>query len=294
MNNDRIARLSMDKFTQLYAKEFIKGYFFITEERQLLSLSKYPYRSDGYIIGICTSGSAIVEVNLKSYNAFPGALLLATPFHILRIYETTEDFRCRFIVFSKDFMLGHSSDSRFIDSFNFFKRLSVPVAGTDDESAQLIVQVFGFLEQALSREQDDYQTPICSSILTTLLYLIARIYDRQHQNLSTEKNRKEELSILFHDLVFQFYKEHRSVQYYADKLFVTPKHLTETIKEVTGKTSRQWIDDAVCLEAKVLLKNSGISITEIAHLLHFPDQSNFGKFFKRQTGLSPKEFRTIV
>ena len=78
----KIAHLSLSKFADLYADKFVGPDFFITDEKQLLSLSEYPYRSDGYIIGICTRGTAEVEVNLQVYQAKADAMLLATPFHI--------------------------------------------------------------------------------------------------------------------------------------------------------------------------------------------------------------------
>jgi AraC family transcriptional activator of pobA len=106
-----------------------------------------------------------------------------------------------------------------------------------------------------------------------------------------KQTRKQELNLLFQNLVFNHYKEHRTVQYYADALFVSPKHLTETVKEVTGKTAGEWIDDAVVLEAKVLLRNHEISVAEVAGQVNFPEQSSFGKYFKKHTGLSPSEYR---
>jgi AraC-like DNA-binding protein len=109
--------------------------------------------------------------------------------------------------------------------------------------------------------------------------------------IKSKQTRKQELNLLFQNLVFHHYKEHRNVQFYADALYVSPKHLTETIKEVTGKTAGEWIDDAVVLEAKVLLRNHDVSIAAIADDIHFPDQSTFGKYFKKHTGFSPTEYR---
>ena len=108
-----------------------------------------------------------------------------------------------------------------------------------------------------------------------------------------KQTRKQELNSQFQDFVFQHYKGHRNVQYYADALYVSPKHLTETIKEVTGRTAGEWIDDAVILEAKVLLRNHEISIARVADEIHFPDQSSFGKYFKKHAGMSPSDYRAV-
>lgn len=288
----KIARLSFSKFVDLYADKSIGADFFITEEKQLLELSAYPYRSEGYIIGICTRGTAKVEVNLQAYDARPDSMLLATPFHVLRIYDYSDDFLCRFIVFSKAFLIETNLNSHFLELFSFFNTEATPVIYPDHQHAELLLNLFSNIQHNLQREDHPYRTEICRSILTTLLYELAAVYEYQHVIIKNRQTRKQELNTLFQNLVFRNYKVHRNVQFYADALYVSPKHLTETIKEVTGKTAGEWIDDAVVLEAKVLLRNHEISIAQVADEIHFPDQSSFGKYFKKHTSFSPTEYRS--
>ena len=93
----------------------------------------------------------------------------------------------------------------------------------------------------------------------------------------------------------QLLEEHhvseRNVAFYADHLFLTPKHVSKVILEVSGKTPTQWIDEYVVLEAKSLLKYSNLTIQEIADYLNFSTQSVFGKYVKHKTGLSPREYK---
>jgi AraC-like DNA-binding protein len=288
-----VGLLSLSKFADLYADRLASADFFVTNEKQLLSLSEYPYRSEGYIIGVCTRGSAQVEVNLQVYEARPGAMLLATPFHVLRIYNSSPDFLCRFIVFSKAFLIEKALNSHFLESFGFFTSASIPVIYPEQMDNKLILDIYLLIQEKLELENHPYRIEISRSILMTLLYEIQFIYEKQHLILKNKQTRKQELNMLFQDLVFQHYKEHRNVQYYADAIFVSPKHLTETIKEVTGRTAGEWIDDAVILEAKVLLRSSEISIARVAESIHFPDQSSFGKYFKKHTGMSPSDYRLI-
>lgn len=290
----KIGQLSLSKFADLYADKLIGPEFFVTDEKQLLSLSEYPYRSDGYIIGICTRGTAQVEVNLQVYDAKPDAMLLATPFHVLRIYQSSPDFLCRFIVFSKAFLTENNVNSHFLESFSYFKSASLPVIYPEHQDAKMLLEIYVLLQQKLDRQDHPYRMEIARSILITLLYEVGSIYEKQHVIVKGKLNRKQELNVLFQDLVFHHYKEHRNVQYYADALFVSSKHLTETIKDVTGRTAGEWIDDAVILEAKVLLRNQEISVANIAYAIHFPDQSSFGKYFKKQTGLSPSDYRMAI
>ena len=95
----------------------------------------------------------------------------------------------------------------------------------------------------------------------------------------------------FKEVLFRDFLHHRSVQYYADSLNVTRKYLSEVIKKNSGKTASNWIDDIVILEAKVLLQNKDLTISQISELLNFDNQSVFGRFFKNHEGISPLEFR---
>jgi AraC-like DNA-binding protein len=108
-------------------------------------------------------------------------------------------------------------------------------------------------------------------------------------------NRKlDEISsmfINFRNLLTKEFWRHRSVSFYANSLNVTPKYLSEVIKRQTGKTTGEWIDKAIMLEAKVLLQKQELSIAQISDRLNFGDQSIFGKFFKTHEGISPFEYR---
>ena len=87
------------------------------------------------------------------------------------------------------------------------------------------------------------------------------------------------------------YREERRVSWYAKQLDISPKYLAEVVKQVSKRTPNDWIDQYVILELRVLLKNSSKSIKEITELLHFPNQSFLGKYFKEHVGLSPSEYR---
>jgi AraC-like DNA-binding protein len=95
----------------------------------------------------------------------------------------------------------------------------------------------------------------------------------------------------FKRLVEKNFIEKREVNHYASLLHITPKHLSEVVKQHTGKSPRELINDMLLLEAKVLLGSTDLTVTEIAHKLCFGDQSHFGHFIKQHTGCSPVELR---
>ena len=121
---------------------------------------------------------------------------------------------------------------------------------------------------------------------------LAAIVRKHRGNTPFKVTRKEDIVMSFMKVLSGHFKEERSVQFYANLLFITPKHLTKTVKELTNKTCGELIDDMVILEAKVLLNDHTLSVANVADHLHFSDQFFFSKFFKRHTGLTPTEFRT--
>ena len=96
---------------------------------------------------------------------------------------------------------------------------------------------------------------------------------------------------VFLRLVRRNFRQERFLEFYADKMKITPKHLSRTIKQQTGLTAAEWIERHIILESKVLLRSSTMSIQQIANYLNFPTQSFFSKYFRKSVGQSPSEFR---
>jgi len=81
------------------------------------------------------------------------------------------------------------------------------------------------------------------------------------------------------------------LEFYANKLCVTSKHLSKVVKATGGKPASDWFDEHVALEAKAFLKSTNMTVEQISEELNFPSQSFFGKYFKRVTGFSPSEYK---
>ena len=131
----------------------------------------------------------------------------------------------------------------------------------------------------------------------SVLYETLSIYASHIDGEATNKNnvrRKEDVFYRFLLLVEANYQKERSVNFYAEKLSITPKHLSAVAKETSGHTAGEWIDSYVILEAKLLLHNSELTIQEISTKLNFANQSFFGKYFKHHTGMSPRSYRQSI
>ena len=124
--------------------------------------------------------------------------------------------------------------------------------------------------------------------------LLYEIMDYEYIRTSIEtrrKSRKQEVMAKFILAVSENFRTERQVSFYAEKICITPKHLSAVVKDLTGKTASDWIERYVILEAKMLLRTTDLTIQEISNKLNFTNQSFFGKYFKHQTGYSPSESR---
>lgn len=139
-----------------------------------------------------------------------------------------------------------------------------------------------------------YQNEILSSYINILLFEYQSLFRQLHFKNNYQQTRSQQLVEAFKNLLNTHFQQERSVKFYADKLFITAKYLTEILKNETGKTASEWINELVLLEAKVLLTNQQLQIAQIAETLHFPDASTFGKFFKNLSGTSPLQYRKTL
>jgi AraC-like DNA-binding protein len=126
--------------------------------------------------------------------------------------------------------------------------------------------------------------------MKAMMYDVGNEIYQKKQSLP-KRTRAEAIFNDFILLVKDNFRSQRKVSWYAQNLCITSKYLSETVKQVSRRTPNEWIDHYVTLEIRVLLKNSAMSIKEIAQMLHFPNQSFLGKYFKEHVGMSPSKYR---
>jgi AraC-like DNA-binding protein len=138
-----------------------------------------------------------------------------------------------------------------------------------------------------------YKREALLSLLSSMFYMLMGVWRKRGASAEAESQSTRSKLIFdrFIKLVSEYHTQYRNVGFYADKLCLTPKYLSKLIKTATGKSAPEWIDQYVILEAKNLLKYSGVTIKEIVFKLNFPNQSVFYKFFKARTGMTPTEYR---
>ena len=244
----------------------------------------YPFKLDATMVIICVTGTASGEIDLKPYTNTAPCRIVILPDQILEHGYVSEDFSGLVMIMSK----------RFTDSLNIQVNLpqmlsfrNNPCTTMTDDELNAIMAFYSILQRTVRKKDNPYRMEIVQCLIKAFFYSTS--YPKLPDDKIKTKN--EALIELFLTHVKAHYKEQRGVEFYANKLCLTPKYLSKVIKESSGLSANDWIDRYVVLEAKALLKSTNKTIQQISDALNFQSQSFFGKYFKRHVGVSPKEYK---
>lgn len=176
------------------------------------------------------------------------------------------------------------------EQFPFFDFEAEHVIHLKPEESASVGQTFADILREFERfsYEKDY---LLKNYINILLLRIREYYKVYTKVSELHSPRTVKLANQFKHLVEKNFHERRVVQYYADALHITPKHLSDIVKSVTGRTPSELIQNRILLEIKVLLRASDMTISQIAYALNFSDQSHITRFIKQQTGYTPLELR---
>lgn len=269
-----------------------EDFLFIGEEHYVPSIEE-PFRTDAYAIAFLKKGQLSVTVGLSS-GVITGPCLLTMPPYIIRsIYKVENNPRLDLILFKESFFLKNQSDIFYLLKYSFFENEDSHVIPLPEEQIERFSTIYDLL-RATIREGHLHADSTIRSYLNILLCEIDVTAARLKEANPATVVSTNPLLANFKKLLYKEILQQHSVRFYASRLNVTPKYLSEVIKEQTGRTAGEWIDQILLLEAKVLLQRKDLTISQISDLLNFSDQSVFGKFFKVNAGMSPLAYRNTL
>lgn len=253
---------------------------------------QHPFRSDSYWVILVMDGSLNIQLDTKEYVLQENHLLIIPPQTVRQSPGPASSCNVACVAFTPDFLFETGISQRHIDSFEYLSRNPCTHLQLSPEDASRFMTVIRMLqEKNFSESANPFATEVVRHFFNVFQYELAGLYHKYTSQMKIVHDRKEELLWKFLTLLPIHVKTERSLQFYANMLYVTPKYLTQTVKKVSGKTAGKYIDDLVIVEAKNLLRDPSLSIAQVADLLYFSDQFFFSKFFKRYTGLTPSSFR---
>ena len=250
--------------------------------------TQYPCRLKAEIFVLCMDGSIDASINLSEYIIKKNDFVTLSPGSIIQINRIEGNLKLYFMVFSSEFINGLNKNKSIIDLIYITK--NHPVLSLPEEFASIYEEFFLLMMKVYYKKHSPYNPEILKCMLLSILYRLSDMYHDQPARKETFSSRSEEICKTFGHLVIQHYTQERNVSYYAKKMGITPAHLSNTVKNMTGKTVMDFISEVVIVDAKAQLKSTNLPIREIAYSLNFPNVSFFGKYFKRLTGMTPQQY----
>lgn len=253
--------------------------------------ASYPHRDLFYTIYYIKEGKGIHFIDFKSHRIETDSLFFLSP-GLIHFWQVESTLKGTLIAFRGDFFRPFLSEQNLINDLNFFHNIDgspkVVLKGEGARSISLVMQLM----------EEEFVTGSygCESNLQSYLRILLTQIQRSLMYREETSASKKGLMITrnFRTLVQEHFLLRNSLSFYADRLGISVEHLYDVVKKTSGLSPGQIIRIEIVLEIKRLLAYTNLPVSEIGYKLNFEDPSYFSRFFKRETGMSPKDFRSRI
>lgn len=239
-------------------------------------------------------GKMELQINGKSYEIETNTFIDLMDTATLQIKSLSPDVQAWCLFSTFEFASDSLKTLRPEPMIHPQKRLNIPIMDFTPQETALVERQLQLLSETLADITHYYRKEMAELYFKSFnLEFGNALFNHLKQTDETPKyiNRRDFITLNFFKLVSQHSAEQHRIEFYADTLCISGKHLTRIIKETTGKTPYSFICDEIMHKAMELLENDKISVGQIAEELHFSDQASFCKFFKKQKNISPINYR---
>ena len=276
------------KTTEKNRTYFGKDFIVVTNNNHLLShmlLQTNPVTLHYTMLGFVSTGKAVFTVNLLKNHLYQGNIVVLNRETIYQLEECSYNFTFDILILT-DELIGILFPEKEPEILDRLSESVIPLNASEmDIAVSLIDTILKILHEHSGNELPAYD----------IIRAIVRFADNIRQSVNERKEqtlaREQEIFNSFLRLVNMNASKERTISFYADNLCITRNYLSIIISRFSGVTAKKWIERAVIMEAKALLKFSALSILEIAYELNFPNDSFFNKYFKRIVGITPMRYR---
>lgn len=246
-------------------------------------------RTENIIIIFVSQGVTHLEIDFTTYELKKNSILSIVPKSTIKCIDQSDDFRCSFFSFDREFAID--AIPRPEPAYMDFIR-SYPLGILPEERSKIIHAGIGNVAYFLYENEGKHRGLIARNIIQGILLEIYDVIKAKFlENKKKVIDRQNELFMQFIHLVYEYGDKEREVAFYADKLCITTRYLASIMRHIAHETPKEIIDRHCIQEIKTRLRITNDTLQSIALQLNFPDQSFFTRYFKKYTGMTPKEFR---
>ncbi len=257
-------------------------------------LNSHQWKVEGSIFILLRGGTVRMQINTDDVTMEACSSMGIPHGSLVQFQSCSEDVDVYILSYSPAFLQEVNISFSSISGEALLGRDS-NIMAVSPEEADYLLRYFDLINAVMSKHVNLQMARHTVTSLTAALFyqMVEVVYKRMEIESTTTKGPQRQLTYVhdFIKLVHLHFAKERTVSFYAQKLFISPKYLSLLVKEATGRSAAQWIDHHVIIEAKNLLRYSGKNIQQVAYALNFSNQSSFGKYFKHLTGMSPTEYQ---
>lgn len=243
-----------------------------------------PFKSSDYVIAIGHRGHMELMYDDMTDYSEQHTVGVIFPNHTLRKVSATSDYQATLIIVDSSVL--NDPILQIIKQMRY-RYEPHPNVKLDKHEYHIITHVVEGMREITRLNLPDRQM-----LMKRLLEFLLRLLSHYRKSKLNETGGDKQVSARFHNDLKQHFREHRDVGFYADQACLSAKHFSAVVKQETGHTAAYWIHHQVVAEAKMLLHiRHDLTVQAIADLLGFEDQATFSRYFRRETGLSPTDFR---
>ena len=218
-------------------------------------------------------------------------LIIYTPGIVVSVIDISDDYRGICLVADKDFAFESPTMRDAIRAAYLpVVELSEPRLTLAEKDNYHLMELMGIIRRYLLSAGHPFRSECLRTTYGLFLLELNAIQERTIRERRFPK-RIEELFFDFLRLVPIHFTEHHDVAFYASQLCITPRYLSQIVRDISGRTVVDYINQMLLMEASYLLQQTSLPIVQIADRLHFSEAASFTRFFTRMKGMTPREFR---
>lgn len=269
---------------------FFENFMLEGGDNDLLGLERFPHIVEAAGLCVCLEGESEITIESQSYRLKKGDLCVIFPNDIVYVRKKSSDFKGYTVACTPEFLMSVNISSG-TPIYLYIK--DHPCISLKDDEQEELIKMCDFLKEHDARKDHPCTEEISKHLFSAIIYEVIGIYKKGKPLDQQPYSRKNRLFFEFQELVARNYRKQRGIEFYADKLCISSRHLSAICKEITGCTAKECINEHIVVNIQVLLSTTDMTIAQISEGLDFPNASFFTKFFKEQTGMTPKAYRNV-
>ncbi|AQX13229.1 AraC family transcriptional regulator [Elizabethkingia meningoseptica] len=252
----------------------------------------HPYRPGSPLFLFIKKGRMVIKEQINTFELIENTIILVDSQSVYEILEVSSELEVRILIYQRSFI---SKIGLKFNRLNIYHNVRMELRKGYtfiDREFEVFWDILKSIDYFLDEvEELEYAVETIESLFSAFIYNVSSFVMRNRKNTKGMMTRNQEIVLDFIGLVGDNYLSQKSVEFYAQTMMLSTRHLSSVMKAETGKTAGQMINEFIINEAKALLASTLKPVNEISDRLNFSDQYSFSHFFKKHLGMSPTEYR---